>query len=146
MIAAQSAAGVWIDARTATIVRWDGRAATHATIESDVPPHHRSSGRGAERGPIAHGAGGPRSAGECHRLEHVRAYLAAVRALLPADDLLLVGDGTLVDRLAREIANEDVRHQHSRRVVVQHSNPLSEPQLVARLRSFAGSPPRRVAP
>ncbi len=146
MRAADSAVGVWIDARAATILRWNGQSASQARIESDVPAHHRPSGGAAERGMITHGAGGPRAAGERHRLEHVRAFLAQVRAALPVDDVLLVGDGTLVDRLAREIVNDDAHHHRARRVAVEHSNPLSEPQLLAKVRLFAGSPPRRGAP
>lgn len=147
MTTSRAAVGVWIDARAAVIVRWDGRSAARSVVESTVPAHHRPCGGAAQRGATIHGAGGPRSAGESHRLEHIRAFLDEVHGSLPDhDDLLVLGDGPLVDRLGREVERADARRQTDRRLVVERSSPVSEAQLLARLRAFAGSPPRRHRP
>ena len=122
------ATALWIDSSSATIVRWGGDESGPVRLESDVPSHHRSTGHLAAPGGERHGGTGPRSAGERHRLEHLRAFLALVRAALPDDDLLLMGDGIVVQR----------------RIELRRCGPLTVAQQRAALREFVGEPPRRV--
>ena len=130
---------MWISAGSATILRWgpDG-VETRERIDSTVPGKHRSTGRPPTE---------DHPAGEGHRDEHMRTFFARISALVPVeDDLLLVGDGEVVDHFATEVRAQAHGHAASRRIEVEKSGPLTEPQLLERLRAFAGSPARRSLP
>ncbi|HEX7591829.1 MAG TPA: hypothetical protein VF375_07745 [Candidatus Limnocylindrales bacterium] len=129
--------GVWISGESATILRWGPEGVSiRETVESQVPGRHRSTGRPpTEEHP----------AGEGHRDEHMRTFFAEVGAKIAAgDDLLLIGDGEVVEHFARQMQSQG--HGAVRRVEVEKSGPLTEPQLLARVRTFAGSPARRSVP
>ena len=130
--------GVWISANSATVLRWSPQVSMRHRIVSTVPGRHRSTGRPpTERHP----------AGEGHRDEHMRTFFDEVARALPGDDdLLLVGDGEVVDHFADHVRAKDQRHGHHRRMAVEKSGPLTDRQLLARLRAFAGSPARRTLP
>ena len=131
--------GVWISAASATILRWGPEGVTlRERIDSLVPGRHRSTGRPPTE---------DHPAGEGHRDAHMRVFFAQVSATVPIDDdLLLVGDGEVVEHLARQIEAHDYSHNTARRVEVAKSGPMTEPQLLARIRAFAGSPARRTLP
>jgi hypothetical protein len=77
----------------------------------------------------------------------MRAFFAQVLAALPInDDLLLVGDGEVVEHFGHQIETQDRRRAAVRRVEIDKSGPMTEPQLLARIRAFAGSPARRTQP
>jgi hypothetical protein len=131
--------GVWISAASATILRWGPDGSTvRQHVDSSVPGRHRSTGRPPTE---------DHPAGEGHRDEHMRSFFALVLAALPmADDLLLVGDGEVVEHFQREVESQDRGHLAARRVAVDKSGPITERQLLARIRAFAGSPARRTLP
>lgn len=139
------ATAVWINADEALIWRWRAGAGQRVQrLVSDVPAHHKSTGHVGETGGERHGGTGARSAQEGHRLEHLRAFVVHVEAYLPDDDLLLIGDGVVVEHLAVRLNAADATHGRERRIEIAHSGPLTDRQLVARLRAFAGDPaPRR---
>lgn len=129
--------GVWISADSATILRWSPELTVRHRIDSTVPGRHRSTGRPPteERG------------GEDHRDEHMRAFLNQIAQLLAVDDdLLLVGDGEVVEHLADQLRSEDHSHGRERRIEVEKSGPVTERQLLALIRTFAGSPAKRYLP
>jgi len=130
--------GIWISANSATVLRWSPEVSVRYRIVSTVPGHHRSTGRPpTEKHP----------AGEGHRDEHMRTFFDEVAHVVPADDdLLLVGDGEVVDHFAGHVRAENKRRGHHRRIAVEKSGPLTDRQLLARLRAFAGSPARRTLP
>ena len=131
--------GVWISAASATILRWGPDGVTiRERIDSLVPGRHRSTGRPpTEEHP----------AGEGHRDEHMRAFFAQINATVPTDDdLLLVGDGEVVEHFAHQIQDHDRSRSTARRVEMEKSGPMTEPQLLARIRAFAGSPAKRNLP
>ena len=130
------ATGVWISAASATILRWGPDGVTiRERIDSLVPGRHRSTGRPPTQ---------DHPAGEGHRDEHMRAFFAQIIATVPAgDDLLLIGDGEVVEHFAHEIEAQDRGRAAARRVEIDKSGPMTEPQLLARIRTFAGSPARR---
>lgn len=135
---------VWIDAREAVILRLDKHRARIARVESEVPAHHRATGHVRHDPGIRHGGGGPRSAGEPHRIEHLDLFVAGVAGRLAAgDDLLILGPGTVHERLARQLSQIDGRHGDARRIACEASPPMTDRQLVARLRRFAGVEQRR---
>jgi hypothetical protein len=131
--------GVWISAASATIIRWGPEGVTiRERIDSLVPGRHRSTGRPPTE---------DHPAGEGHRDEHMRAFFAQISAVVPVDDdLLLVGDGEVVEHFAQQVHAGHENRNASRRVEVEKSGPLTEPQLLARIRAFAGSPARRGLP
>jgi hypothetical protein len=131
--------GIWISAASATVLRWGPEGVTvREHIDSQVPGRHRSTGRPPTE---------DHPAGEGHREEHMRAFFTQIMAVVPiADDLLLVGDGEVVEHLSRQIETQDRGRASGRRVEVDKSGPMTEPQLLARLRTFAGSPARRTLP
>ena len=131
--------GVWISAASATILRWGPEGVTaRRQIDSMVPGRHRSTGRPpTEEHP----------AGEGHRDEHMRAFFAQVSAMVPDDDdVLLLGDGEVVEHFARQIQAHDHNHSVVRRVDVEKCGPMTEPQFLARIRAFAGTPAKRGLP
>ena len=137
-MAAPHATGVWISADFASVVRWSGDVSVRHRIDSTVPGRHRSTGRPpAENHP----------AGEGHRDEHMRTFFAQVAHVLPADDdLLLIGDGEVVEHFADHVRIDDDKHGRERRIQVEKSGPITERQLLAQIRTFAGSPAKRYLP
>ena len=137
---------VWIDAREAVIVRWrDGRSRLE-WMESHIPPHHRATGHIRHDPAIRHGGGGPQDAGERHRQEYLKRFLADVSArLVTGGDLLILGPGAIRQRLARDVAQQDLHCGRHRQVASEASPPLTDRQLTARLRTFAGEDLPRMA-
>ena len=133
-----STTGVWISASSATILRWSPEFTVRHRIDSTVPGRHRSTGRPpTEEHP----------SGEGHRDEHMRTFFDQVaHAMLLDDDLLLVGDGEVVEHFADHIRMDDVNHGRERRIQVEKSGQITERQLLARIRTFAGSPAKRHLP
>ncbi len=136
---------VWIDAREAIIVRWREEGPHLERVESDVPAHHRSTGHVRMDPTVRHGGGGrPQTAGEPHRLEHLDRFVEEIGGRVPPDDdLLILGPGTVRERLEHLVREADEHHRRSRSVNCEASSPLTDQQLVARLREFAGADPRR---
>ena len=136
---------VWIDAREALIVRWHDDRTRLERLESEVPVHHRSTGHVRHDPGIRHGGGGrPQTAGEPHRLEHLERFVVDVaNRLAPDDDLLIVGPGTVHERLDRHVLESDAHHGRHRNIACEASQPLTDRQLIARLRAFAGAETRR---
>jgi hypothetical protein len=130
--------GVWISANSATMLRWSPELTVRHRIDSTVPGRHRSTGRP----PTAE-----RQGGEGHRDEHMRIFLDQIAHALPVDDdLLLVGDGGVVEQFADHVRTDDQNHRRKRRIEVEKSGLVTERQLLARIRTFAGSPAKRYLP
>jgi hypothetical protein len=136
---------VWIDAAEAIIVRLRGDQTRLEQLASEVPAHHRSTGHVRHDPAVRHGGGGsPQTAGEPHRLEHLKRFVVDIANRLPGgDDLLILGPGVVHERLRRHIAESDARHALDRDVACEASPPLTNRQLIARGRRFAGTEPRR---
>ena len=130
--------GVWISSSSATILRWDPELTVRHPIDSTVPGRHRSTGRP----PTEEHPGG-----EGHRDEHMRVFFDhVVRTLAVDDDVLLVGDGEVVEHLADRIRADDANHHRERRIEIEKSGPMTERQLLARIRAFGGSSAKRHLP
>lgn len=142
--ATQDCTLVWIDAREAVIARWRGGEAHLERLHSDVPSHHRSTGHVTYDPAVGHGGLAPKDAGERKRLEHLTRFVELVATQLPAaDELVILGPGTVRDRLAHRVREAD-RHASRTRVVTCEAAPrLTERQIIARLRHVAGSEPGR---
>ncbi len=136
---------VWIDAREAVIVRNPNGGFVFEHIDSDVPVHRRSTGHVRHDPTIRHGGGGsPQSAGESHRQEHLVRFRRRVADRLPvADDLTIIGPGTVREHLEQEILEADRRHHRGRVIVSESAERMTDRQLAARLGRAAGTEPRR---
>ena len=136
---------VWIDSREAVVARWEAGAIQVKRFRSDVPPHRRSTGHVRHDPMVRHGGGGsPQSAGEPRRLEHLARFLKDIELHLPrSQELLLLGPGTVHERLAREIRAHDAHHQDDREIRCEVAPRMTRRQLVARLRTASGVEPRR---
>jgi hypothetical protein len=133
------ATAIWISADSATILRWSPELTIRHRIDSTVPGRHRSTGRPPTE--ESHGSE------ENRRDEHMRSFFSQVAQTLAADDdLLLVGDGEVVEHFAERVRADDENHGRKRRIEVEKSGPVTDRQLVARVRTFAGSPPKRFLP
>jgi hypothetical protein len=130
--------GVWISANSARVLRWGPDLTVRHRIDSTVRGRHRSTGRPpTEKHPASEG----------YRDEHMRAFFVEVAQALPVDDdLLLVGDGEVVEHFAEQVRADDEGHGRKRRIEVEKGGPLTERQLLARIRTFAGSPAKRHLP
>lgn len=139
---------MWIDAESASVTRWRDGVETIRLV-SDVPVHRRSTGHVRHDAGIRHGGGGaPQSAGEPHRLEHVRRFLELVAGVIPLDqDVEILGPGTMRYRLTVLLREHDERlHEqgHERRQVhTAAATRLTARQLAARARELNGAAPRR---
>lgn len=131
--------GVWISGGSATVLRWGAAGVIlREHIDSLVPGKHRSTGRPPTE---------DHPAGEGHRDERMRVFFAQVQAAVSMDDdLLLVGDGEVVEHFAHQVQAHDHGRSSTRRLEVEKSGPMTEPQLLARMREFAGHPAARTLP
>jgi hypothetical protein len=120
------------------VLRWSPEITVRHRIESTVPGRHRSTRRPpTENHP----------AGEGHRDEHMRTFFAQVAHVLPVeDDLLLLGDGEVVEHFVEQVRADDQSRGRTRRIDVEKGGPLAERQLLARTRTFAGYPAKRRLP
>jgi hypothetical protein len=128
--------GIWMSAASATVLRWGPDGIAHReSIESLVPGRHRSTGHRAVAAPVEEG----------RRDERMRVFFALVDAAVPVcDDVLLVGDGEVVEHFAAHVRSGDASVGATRRLELVKSGPITERQLLARLRVFAGAPALRV--
>jgi|GEM_PF-1662941 hypothetical protein len=142
--ATQDCTVVWIDAREAVIARWQAGAVGLERHHSDVPAHHRATGHIRHDPAVRHGGGAPQDAGEQRRLEHLARFVEFVATRVPPDDeLVILGPGTVRDRLEHQIRETDRHASRTRGVTCQAAARLTDRQLVARLRHAAGADQRR---
>ncbi|MBP1705219.1 MAG: hypothetical protein H6Q36_958 [Chloroflexi bacterium] len=138
---------VWIDAQEALVLRWRSGAEVTRLV-SEVPPRRRAVG-GDRRDPTIRAGGGGVADDqvERHRRAHLERFVREVAALVPPDDrAVIIGPGTVRERLAGELSAGDRRHGRQRPVEVEPAGRMTEPQLVARLRQLQGTAAPRRAP
>jgi hypothetical protein len=130
--------GIWVSSPSALILRWGSETGVtfRQEIKSEVEPHRRATGRPPYT---------EKPSNDHKHDEQMRAFFAQIIAVLPAgDDLLLVGDGEVVGHLGQAITTHEHGRPDPRRLEVVKSKPLTEPQLLARIREFAGEPAARM--
>ncbi len=143
-VAAAAWTVVWIDAETASVARWRDGVETIRVV-SDVPVHRRSTGHVRHDAGIRHGGGGaPQSAGEPHRLEHVRRFLDLVAGVIPPDqNVEILGSGTMRYRLTVLLREHDQRQGAGRELLTAAAARFTARQLAARARELNGAVSRR---
>lgn len=135
---------VWIDAREAVVVRWTGEEAAIERLSSDVPAHARAA-RHVRYDPLTrHGGPDRQSAVERRRIEHLDRFVDLVAGRLAEDeDVVIVGHGTVHERLEARLRELDAQGHRSRTINVRRADRPTERQLVAELREHIGAAPRR---
>ncbi len=145
---------VWLDADEAILLGCetpvgDGADAPGVRrVRSQVPPHHRATGR-VHHDPRVRSGGGadPDDLVERRREHLIGVYVREVAALVPPDDrVVIIGPGPVHGRLASEVRAADLRHNRTRPIETAAAGPLTERQLRARWRELNGSPAERRRP
>jgi len=145
LLTARTGVLVWIDSRTALVVRWIDHGPVIERFESDVPVHGRAT-RHTRYDPLTrHGGGGGQQTAEEHRrIEHLDRFVEEVAARVVDDeDVILVGHGTVHERLEARLRELDARTHRARIIDVRRADRRTERQLVADLREHLGAGPRR---
>ena len=138
------AALAWIAAREAIVVRWTGEEAAIERVRSDVPAHARATRHVRYDPATRHGGPDRQAAGERRRIEHLDRFVDAVASRLAGDDdLVIVGHGTVHERLEARLRELDAQGHRSRTINVRRADRPTERQLVAELREHIGAGPRR---
>jgi hypothetical protein len=129
--------GIWIDHRKAVIVSASADRVTDKTLESNVGPHSRYSGRAGS--PAAEGGqdeGGEKRYEERYRHELDRYYDEVISQLGHPEALLLLGPGEaklqLKERLSRSKALSECV------VAIETTDKLTDTQIVAKVKEHYG--------
>jgi hypothetical protein len=135
---------VWLDATVALVVCLRGKDVRVERLQSDVPAHRRATGHVRHDPSVRHGGGRSQSAGEPHRTEHLNRFIGEIaKRLATSDDVLILGPGTVHERLAGQLAKRDRRRRATPTITCVPSGPMTDRQLITRARRFAGAEPRR---
>jgi len=128
--------GVWIDHKKAVIVSASAEAFSVRTVESEIGPHARYSGRSEYPTPDGPQEGGGERHYEQRYDQHLdRYYDETISRLGQFDALLVFGPGEaklqLKERLARAAASE-------RAIDVETTDKLTDRQIVAHVKAHYG--------
>lgn len=130
---------VWIDSERAHVARWSDGPQVMLLL-SDVPSHRHSTGRTPIDPWTGRGAGRAQAAIDAQRNEHLARFVATVAEKIgPLGPVEIVGPGPVRDHLRRAIVEVDERSGRARTVTSAPAAPMTERQLVARLRSRVGA-------
>jgi hypothetical protein len=129
--------GVWIDHKKAVIVSASVDGVTAKTLESEVGPHARYSGRAGYPTPDGPKVGGGEKKHEERYDQHLdRYYDEVISQLGQPEALLIFGPGEaklqLKERLSRSRALSE------RIVGIETTDKLTDPQIVAKVKQHYG--------
>ena len=127
--------GIWIDHTKAVIVFASGDRVTAKTVESDVGPHARYSGRARYPTPDGVKAGRGEKKYEARYGQHLdRYYDEVISQLGQPEALLIFGPGEAKLQLKERLS----RSKEPRRVEIETTDELTEPQIVAKVKEHYG--------
>ena len=126
-------AGIWIDHKKAVIVSVSANGVTIKTLESEIGPHARYSGRTGYPTPDGpQGGRGEKKYEERHSQRLEQYYDEVIRQLGQPEALLIFGPGEakleLKERLGRSKTFSDCS------VDIETADKLTDPQIVARVK------------
>jgi len=129
--------GIWIDHKKAVIVSVSADGVTAKTLESEVGPHGRYSGRAGYPTPDGPQVGkGEKKYEERHDQHLDRYYDEVISQLGQPEALLIFGPGEaklqLKERLSRSKALSE------RIVGIETTDKLTDPQIVAKVKEHYG--------
>jgi hypothetical protein len=127
--------GIWIDHTKAVIVFASADRVTVKTVESEVGPHARYSGRARYPTPDGAKAGRGEKKYEERYGQHLdRYYDEVISQLGQPEGLLIFGPGEAKLQLKKRLG----RSKAQRRVEVETTDELTDPQIVARVKEHYG--------
>ena len=129
--------GIWIDHKKAVIVSASGDGVTAKTLESEVGPHARYSGRSGYPTPDGPHDGRGEKAYEGRYDQHLDEYYDQVISQLGEPDALLIfGPGEAKLQLKERLSRSKALSQ--RIVGIETTDKLTDPQIVARVKEHYG--------
>jgi hypothetical protein len=128
--------GVLITSESAQIVRWSPGLIWRSRIIAPGPVGQHAAR--ASAGPDA-------TAGEHDEERRRHLFAQVIHVLSREDEVLLLGERDVVVAFAEAVHADDLARRRVRRTEVRQSGPLTDRQLVSRVRAFAGYPVRRRA-
>ena len=129
--------GIWIDHKKAVIVSASADRVTAKTLESEVGPHARYSGRAGY--PTTDGAQdgrGEKKYEERYGQHLDRYYDEVISQLGQPEALLIFGPGEAKLELKERLSRSKTLHE--RIVGVETSDKLTDPQIVAKVKEHFG--------
>ncbi len=130
-------AGVWIDHKKAVIVSTSPDPITANTLESEVGPHARYSGRAGYPTPDGPQDGGGEKQYEARYGQHLdRYYDAVIKQLGHPEALLVFGPGEAKLQLKERLGHSKALSECT--VVVETTDKLTDPQIVAKVKEHYG--------
>jgi hypothetical protein len=129
--------GVWIDHKKAVIVSASAESVTAKTLESEVGPHGRYSGRAGYPTPNGPQDGGGERHYEGRHAEHLERYYDAVISQMGQPDALLIfGPGEAKLELQERLGH--TKTMADRIVGIETTDKLTDPQIVAKVTAHYG--------
>jgi hypothetical protein len=127
--------GIWIDHTKAVIVFVSADRVTAKTVESDVGPHARYSGRAPYPTPGGPKAGRGEKKYEARYGQHLdRYYDQVISQLGQPEALLIFGPGEAKLQLKERLS----RSKEQPSVEIETTDELTEPQIVAKVKEHYG--------
>ncbi len=129
--------GIWIDHRKAVIVSASGDKVTSRTLESDVEPHPRYSGRAGFPTPAGRqDEGGEKKYEERYRQHLDRYYDEVISHLGQPEALLILGPGEAKLQLSERLSHSKALSESI--VGIETTDKLTDPQIVAKVKDHFG--------
>ena len=134
--------GVWIDHKKAVIVSASADSVTARTLESEIGPHARYSGRAGYPTPDGPSEGRGESEYETRYGQHLNRYYDEVITQLGQPDALLIfGPGEAKLQLKERLTRSPTKAARS--IAIETTDKLTDPQIVAKVREHYGINRRR---
>ena len=125
--------GVWIDHKKAVIVSASGDRVTATTLESEVGPHARYSGRAGYPASGSSRSGGGEKKYEERYGQHLDKYYDEVISQLGKPEAILIfGPGEAKLQLKERLSHSKTLSEHI--VGIQTTHKLTDPQIVAKVK------------
>ena len=129
--------GIWIDHKKAVIVSTSGDRVTAKTLESEVGPHSRYSGRSGY--PTSDGpqeGRGEKKYEERYGQQLDRYYDEVISQLGQPEALLIFGPGEAKLQLKERLSRSKSLSEHI--VEIETTDKLTDPQIVAKVKEHFG--------
>lgn len=134
--------GIWIDHERAVIVSVSAEGVTARTLESEVGPHGRYSGRARYPTPDGPQSGGGEKKHEQRYGQHLdRYYDEVISQLGQPEALLIFGPGEAKLQFKERLSRS--RELSERIVGIETTDSLTDPQIVAKVKKHFGRRARR---
>ena len=129
--------GIWIDHKKAVIVSASADRVTAKTLESEVGPHARYSGRAGYPTPDGpHDGGGEKKYEQRHDQHLDRYYDEVIGELGQPEAVLIFGPGEAKLQLKERLSRSKTLSE--RIVGIETTDKLTDPQIVAKVKEHYG--------